>query len=92
MSRKRHVVLTSPATIALILLTLLFVGAGAVPALAQIPRSSDDARPSGNAVQGRDGNMYGVGAACGRGSNNTGAVYKITSAGAESVLVNFPAN
>jgi len=72
----------------------------AVPAQAQtstmlysfVNGSSDAACPTGNIVQGRDGNMYGVGAACGRGSNMTGAVYKITPAGAESVLVNFPSN
>jgi len=100
MNRRRHLVPTSLAAIALILLTLLLVSAGAVPALAQTPTtlysfvngSSDAACPSGNIVQGRDGTMYGVGAACGRGTNNTGAVYKITPAGAESVLVNFPSN
>ncbi len=53
--------------------------------------SSDAAFPMGNIVQGRDGFMYGVGAVFGRGANNTGAVYKISPAGVESVFFNFPA-
>jgi uncharacterized repeat protein (TIGR03803 family) len=87
------------ATIALSLLTLLFVCAGAVPAQAQTPTTlynfingpSDAAGPMGNIVQGRDGNIYGVGPLGLRGANRTGAVYQITPTGAESVFVNFPA-
>ena len=39
-------------------------------------------------MQGRDGNMYGGGAAC--GATGGGAIYKISPAGVESVLFNFP--
>jgi hypothetical protein len=77
MNRERHMVPTSPATIALILLTLLFASAGTVPALAQTPTtfysfvngSSDAACPTGNIVDGRDGNGYGAGASCRRGTS-----------------------
>jgi uncharacterized repeat protein (TIGR03803 family) len=77
---------------------LVIFAAAAVPAQAQTPTrlysfvngSSDAAFPTGNIVQGRDGNMYGVGAAAGRGANSTGAVYMISPAGAENVFVNFP--
>jgi uncharacterized repeat protein (TIGR03803 family) len=86
--------------IAVIVVAVLVMFAGvAVPAQAQTPTvlynfvngSSDAASPAGNIVQGRDGNMYGVGAIIGRGANFTGAVYKISPAGAESVFFNFPA-
>jgi uncharacterized repeat protein (TIGR03803 family) len=88
------------AAMLLIVLAVVVMFAGAaVPAQAQTPTtlynfvngSSDAASPAGNIVQGRDGNMYGVGAILGRGANNTGAVYKISPAGAESVFFNFPA-
>jgi uncharacterized repeat protein (TIGR03803 family) len=85
----------SAAAAALALLTLLFSFA-AVPAQAQTPTllhtftqtTTDACAPRGNIVQGRDGNMYGGGAAC--GANGSGAVYKISAAGAESVFFNFP--
>jgi len=85
------------AVAAFTLLTLVCAFA-VVPEQAQTPtvlynfqnNSSDAAFPSGNIVQGRDGNMYGVGALAGRGANGAGAVYKITPAGAESVFFNFP--
>ncbi len=86
--------------IAAVLTLLAFFCAGiVVPAQAQTPTvlysflngSTDAAFPTGNIVQGRDGFMYGVGAASGRGANNTGAVYKISPAGVESVFFNFPA-
>ncbi len=51
---------------------------------------TDACEPENNIVQGRDGNMYGIGLYC--GTNNTGAVYKISPTGAESVIYNFPAN
>ncbi len=44
----------------------------------------------GPLVQGRDGNLYGADDDC--SANGSGGIYKITPAGAESVLVNFPAN
>ena len=74
---------------------VMFAGA-AVPALAQTPTvlgtfpstATDVCVPRGNIVQGRDGNMYGGGAAC--GANGNGAIYKISPAGAESVFFNFP--
>jgi uncharacterized repeat protein (TIGR03803 family) len=83
-----------------ILLTLLaavvMFAAAAVPAQAQTPTvlhtftigSTDACKPEGNIVQGRDGNMYGGGAVC--GGNGTGAVYKISPAGVESMFFSFP--
>src|SRR6266700_387605 len=74
-------------------IAVIIAVAGVVPVKAQTPTTlynfangtSDAAGPTGNIVQGRDGNMYGVGALGGRGANRTGAVYKITPTGAESV-------
>jgi uncharacterized repeat protein (TIGR03803 family) len=73
---------------------VLFAGA-AVPAPAQTPTtlhafplsSFDACEPEDNIVQGRDGNMYGIGVSCGTAS---GAVYKISTTGTESVVFNFP--
>ena len=74
---------------------LIFAGA-AVPAPAQTPTTlhsfqqgqTDACEPEDNIVQGRDGNMYGVGVSC--GTFGTGAVYKISTTGTESVVFNFP--
>jgi uncharacterized repeat protein (TIGR03803 family) len=91
----RYQVRTSPAAV-LASLALLIVFAGALPAQAQTPTvlyrfagfNGDACATRGNIVQGRDGNMYGGGAAaCGSGN---GAVYKISPAGAESVFFSFP--
>jgi uncharacterized repeat protein (TIGR03803 family) len=79
-------------------LTLFFSFATAVPAQAQTPKvlhtfmqtTTDACAPRGNIVQGRDGNMYGGGAACGAGGSGGGAIYKISPAGVESVFFNFP--
>lgn len=96
------------AAIALTMLALLFTFAGSsVPAQAQIPtptllyyfqgpptdvcQALVDTHLWGPLVQGRDGNLYGADDSCGT-ARNTGGVFKITPAGAESVLVNFPAN
>jgi len=96
----KNILPPSQRTIAAVLTVFVFFFAGiAVPAQAQTPTvlynflnsSSDAAFPTGNIVQGRDGFMYGVGAASGRGANGTGAVYKISPAGVESVFFNFPA-
>jgi uncharacterized repeat protein (TIGR03803 family) len=82
---------------ALTLLAAVITFAGAVvPAQAQTPTvlyrfagfNGDACATRGNIVQGRDGNMYGTGAAC--GANGSGAVYKISPAGAESVFFSFP--
>jgi uncharacterized repeat protein (TIGR03803 family) len=75
----------------------MFAGA-AVPAHAQTPTTlhgflsvaTDACQPENNIAQGRDGNMYGIGLGC--GTNSTGAVYKISPTGAESVVFNFPSN
>jgi uncharacterized repeat protein (TIGR03803 family) len=77
---------------------ILFVVASVNPAQAQTPTtlhsfqngSTDACEPEDNIVQGRDGNMYGVGVAC--GTNGTGAVYKISPTGTESVVFNFPSD
>src|SRR5229473_7164074 len=74
---------------------VMFAGA-ATPAPAQTPTtlhsflngSTDVCEPEDNIVQGRDGNMYGVGVTC--GNPGTGGVYKISTTGVESVLFNFP--
>ena len=74
----------------------VFIFAGAIlPAQAQTPTtlhsfkegSTDACEPEDNIVQGRDGNIYGVGLGC--GTNGTGAVYKISPSGTESVVYNF---
>src|SRR4029077_4471493 len=84
------------------LLTLLAVvvmfGGVAIPAQAQTPTTlhafqqgqTDACEPEDNIVQGRDGNMYGVGVSC--GTLGTGAVYKISTTGTESVVFNFPSD
>ncbi len=87
-------------TISLITLAaiVMFAGPAAVPAQAQTPTTlhgfedvpTDACEPENNIVQGRDGSMYGIGLYC--GTNNTGAVYKISPSGAESVVYNFPSN
>src|SRR5258708_1602465 len=77
---------------------VMFAGA-AIPAHAQTPTPlyyfqnvpTDACEPEGNIVQGRDGNMYGIGLFCGT-NNNTGAVYKISPSGVESVFFSFPTN
>ena len=82
----------------LTMLAVLVIFAGAVPAQAQTPTvlhsfndgTQDACAPRGNIVQGRDGNMYGGGAACGAGGSGGGAIYKISPAGVESVFFNFP--
>lgn len=85
------------AAVALSLLSLLFLFvAAAIPAQAQTPTvlhifmqtSTDACAPRGNIVQGRDGHMYGGGGAC--GGHGSGAIYKISSAGAESLFFSFP--
>ena len=78
----------------------IFIAASAVPSLAQIPTPTllygfqeeltDVTAPWGAIAQGRDGNMYGTGAA--RGANSNGGVFKITPSGVEALLVSFPSN
>jgi uncharacterized repeat protein (TIGR03803 family) len=48
---------------------------------------NDPANPSGGLIQGADGNFYGTTRA--GGANGTGAVFKLTPAGALSVLYSF---
>ena len=80
----------------LTMFAVVVIFAGAVPAQAQTPtviynfmnNTSDACQPEGNIVQGRDGNMYGIGIDGGFGGcglNRNGAVYKISPSGAESV-------
>ncbi len=96
----RYRVRISPAAV-LASIALLFVFAGALPAQAQTPtvlhdftnNLTDACFPEGTIVQGRDGNMYGIGVDGGFngcGANGYGAVYKISPAGVESVFFNFP--
>ncbi|MFI5118721.1 MAG: choice-of-anchor tandem repeat GloVer-containing protein, partial [Terriglobales bacterium] len=81
--------------IAVTVVAVLVMFAGmAVPAQAQTPtllytfmQTTDACAPRGNVVQGRDGNMYGGGASC--GANGSGAIYKISPAGVESVFYSF---
>ncbi|MFI5118499.1 MAG: choice-of-anchor tandem repeat GloVer-containing protein, partial [Terriglobales bacterium] len=81
--------------LAMLAAVVMFAGA-AVPAQAQTPTvlyrfagfNGDACATRGNIVQGRDGNMYGGGAAaCGTGS---GTIYKISPAGVESAFFIFP--
>jgi uncharacterized repeat protein (TIGR03803 family) len=79
-----------------VIAVVVMFAAAAVPAPAQTPTvlhifpigSTDACKPEGNIVQGRDGNMYGGGAVC--GGNGSGAIYKISPAGAESMFFSFP--
>ncbi len=85
----------------LTMFAVVVIFAGAIPAQAQTPtviynfmnNTSDACQPEGNIVQGRDGNMYGIGvdggSTGGCGANGYGAVYKISPSGAESVFFNF---
>src|SRR5579863_4434427 len=92
----KNILPSSPRAIAAVLTVLAAFFAGVVPSQAQTPTvlhsflngSTDVCAPEDNIVQGRDGNMYGVGATC--GANGTGGVYKISPSGTESVVFNFP--
>src|ERR1700678_1579762 len=44
----------------------------------------------GPKAQGQDGNLYGTGQS--RAANGTGGVFKLTSAGVETLLASFPGN
>jgi uncharacterized repeat protein (TIGR03803 family) len=87
----------SAMLIATLAAVVMFFGA-AVQGHAQTPTTvygfqdvpTDACQPENNIVQGRDGNMYGIGLYC--GTNSTGAVYKISPSGAESVIYSFPSN
>jgi uncharacterized repeat protein (TIGR03803 family) len=84
------------AMLLIILAAMVMFAGPALPAQAQTPTtlhsflngSTDACEPEDNIVQGRDGNMYGVGVSC--GTFGAGAVYKISPAGTESVVFNFP--
>src|SRR5690242_9839914 len=83
------------ALLLIVVATVVMLAVAAIPAQAQTPTvlhafplaTTDACEPEDNIVQGRDGNMYGIGVSCGTAS---GAVYKISTTGAESVLFNFP--
>jgi len=88
-----------PPRVALVtfsLFVIAIVAGHSRPAQAQTPTtlhafplgSFDACEPEDNIVQGRDGNMYGVGVSC--GTLGGGAVYKISPTGVESVVFNFP--
>ncbi len=49
--------------------------------------SADAAEPSASLIQGSDGNFYGT--SVGGGAQNQGTVFRVTAAGAESVLYSF---
>src|ERR1019366_5149000 len=91
------------AAVALTMLALFIAGA-VFPAQAQIQTPTvlynfqesltDACDPAGPLAQGRDGNLYGVGddpLGLGCGANGTGAIYKISPGGVESVFFSFPA-
>jgi hypothetical protein len=80
-SNHRQGKLSGMMAVALTMLAIVGMFAGAaVPAQAQTPTTlhgfqnvpTDACEPENNIIQGRDGNMYGVGLYC--GTNNTGAV------------------
>jgi uncharacterized repeat protein (TIGR03803 family) len=79
----------------IVLAAVVILAGAAVPAQAQTPTvlhsfqeiGTGACAPEDNIVQGRDGNMYGIGVGC--GINGTGAVYKISPSGTESVVYNF---
>lgn len=83
-----------PSMMAMLLTMLavvVMIAGASVPAQAQTPTviynfpayNGDACQPEGALVQGRDGYMYGTG---GCSSNGSVAVYKISPAGAESVV------
>jgi uncharacterized repeat protein (TIGR03803 family) len=86
------------ATLLIILVAVVMFAGAPVPAHAQTPTTlhgfqnvpTDACEPVNNIAQGRDGNMYGVGLFC--GTNNTGAVYKISPSGTEHVVFSFPSD
>src|ERR1035437_5076495 len=79
-----------------VIAAVVMFAAAAVPAQTQTPTvlhtfllfPTDACYTEGNIVQGRDGNMYGGGNVC--GANGSGAIYKISPAGVESMFYSFP--
>ena len=79
-----------------VIAAVVMFAAAAVPAQTQTPTvlhtfllfPTDACYTEGNIVQGRDGNMYGGGNVC--GANGSGAIYKISPAGVESMFFSFP--
>ena len=51
-------------------------------------QTTDACAPRGNIVQGRDGYLYGGSGAC--GAHGTGAIYRISPSGVETVIYSFP--
>jgi uncharacterized repeat protein (TIGR03803 family) len=64
--------------------------AGALTTLYTFTNSADGAGPQSNLIQATDGNLYGTTSAGGAYYNGT--VFKLSLAGAFSVLASFPAN
>ena len=63
--------------------------AGSESVLYSFAATGDGANPQGSLIQASDGNFYGLTPA--GGANGTGAVIKLTPAGAESILYSFAA-
>jgi uncharacterized repeat protein (TIGR03803 family) len=57
---------------------------GAITVLRQLTATTDGSYPRGNLVRGTDGNYYGVNSA--GGTNKAGTIFRISSAGAFTVL------
>jgi uncharacterized repeat protein (TIGR03803 family) len=64
--------------------------AGAESVLHSFGGTGDGTSPGGSLIQGSDGNLYGMTSS--GGANSKGTVFKITPAGAESVLYSFGAS
>ena len=90
----------SMAATALTMLAIFLVTIAATPSHAQIPPATvvydfrgapnDIYAPSGALAQGRDGDLYGTGPY--EAGNNQGGVFKISPAGAETLIASFPAS
>ena len=52
-------------------------------------KAPDGMNPQGSLIQGRDGNLYGVTLHGGTSLGSCGTVFKITTAGVETVLHSF---
>ena len=65
-------------------------GAGTASVVYSFGASGDGAKPYGSLLQASDGNLYGMTEI--GGAHNNGVVFKVTAAGAESVLYSFGAS
>ncbi|QNF34430.1 DNRLRE domain-containing protein [Adhaeribacter swui] len=63
--------------------------AGDLTVLHHFKTNTEGAIPLGSLIQGQDGNLYGMTATGGKGTDNAGAIFKITVGGIFTVLHDF---